>query len=166
MYYFINNKFIHSSKAKISFHDSGFLFGDGLFETMRFDNSKIFSINNHLNRLMKGLEIIDLKINKSKNELTKILYNVINKNSAKDGIIRLMITRGSSNKIDEDYKVPSIYISIKNFYEIPEKPVKIIYFNEISVSYLSLFTGSLFTFIMYPILWFPFELFRRLLKAG
>ena len=130
MYYFINNKFVHSSKAKISFHDSGFLFGDGLFETMRFDNSKIFSIDNHLNRLMKGLEIIDLKINKSKNELTKILYNVINKNSAKDGIIRLMITRGSSNKIDEDYKVPSIYISIKNFYDIPEKPVKIIYFNE------------------------------------
>ena len=130
MYYLINNKFIHSSKAKISFHDSGFLFGDGLFETMRFDNSKIFSINNHLNRLMKGLKIIDLRIDKSKNELTKILYDVINKNSAKDGIIRLMITRGSSNKIDEDYKVPSIYISIKNFYDIPEKPVKIIYFNE------------------------------------
>ena len=41
-----------------------------------------------------------------------------------------MITRGSSNKIDEDYKVPSLYISIKKFYDIPEKPVKIIYFNE------------------------------------
>ena len=77
MYYFINNKFIHSSKAKISFHDSGFLFGDGLFETMRFDNSKIFSINNHLNRLMKGLKIIDLEIDKSKNELTKILFSHI-----------------------------------------------------------------------------------------
>ena len=83
MYYFINNTFIHSSKAKISFHDSGFLFGDGLFETMRFDKGEIFSINNHLNRLMKGLKIIDLKIDKSKNELTKILYEQISKSKFK-----------------------------------------------------------------------------------
>ena len=48
MYYLVNNKFVHSEEAMISFHDSGFLYGDGLFETMRFDNGKIFSINKHL----------------------------------------------------------------------------------------------------------------------
>ena len=44
-YYYINNQFIESTKAMIPFNDAGFLYGDGLFETMRFDNRKIFSIH-------------------------------------------------------------------------------------------------------------------------
>ena len=66
MYYFINNKFVHTSKAKISFHDSGFLFGDGLFETMRFDDRKLFSPQKHIERLFSALDIIALQINKTK----------------------------------------------------------------------------------------------------
>ena len=43
MQYYINGKFVSSSKANIPFNDSGFLYGDGLFETMRFDGKNIFS---------------------------------------------------------------------------------------------------------------------------
>ena len=128
MYYLVNNKFVHSEEAMISFHDSGFLYGDGLFETMRFDNGKIFSINKHLDRLMRSLDIINLQLNQSNDDLIKMLYSVIDKNLITDGIIRLMITRGIvNNHILE----PSIYISIKKFYNIPISPVKVVYFNEI-----------------------------------
>ena len=127
MYYLVNNKFIDSKDAMIPFHDAGFLYGDGLFETMRFDNKKIFSIHNHLDRLIKGLDTINLKINQSREDLIKTLYSVINKNSINDGMLRLMITRGMINDIDLK---PSIYISIKSFYEVPNKPVKVIYFDE------------------------------------
>ena len=127
MYYLVNNKFINSKDAMIPFHDAGFLYGDGLFETMRFNNEKIFSIDNHLDRLIKGLNIINLQISQSREDLIEILYSVINKNSINDGILRLMITRGLIN--DSNSK-PSIYISIKNFYKVPGKPVKVIYFDE------------------------------------
>jgi len=40
----------------------GFLYGDGLFETMRFDNKKVFAYNKHLDRILRGLDIINLKI--------------------------------------------------------------------------------------------------------
>ena len=43
MYYYINGKFKLLEDANIPFDDAGFLYGDGLFETMRFDNGKIFS---------------------------------------------------------------------------------------------------------------------------
>ena len=66
MYYYINNKFIKSNDASVPFSDGGFLYGDGLFETMRFDNRQIFSINNHLDRLFQGLKIITLEVNYDK----------------------------------------------------------------------------------------------------
>ena len=62
MIYYVNGKYIDSSKANISIGDAGFLYGDGLFETMRFDNRKIFSPLKHIRRLQKGLEIVNLKI--------------------------------------------------------------------------------------------------------
>ena len=55
IYYYINGKWIDSSNATIPFNDSGFLYGDGLFETMRFDNGKIFYPQKHLKRLEKGI---------------------------------------------------------------------------------------------------------------
>ena len=64
MIYYVNGKYIDSSKANISIGDAGFLYGDGLFETMRFDNRKIFSSLKHIKRLQKGLEIVNLEINK------------------------------------------------------------------------------------------------------
>ena len=124
MQYYIDGKFISSKSAFVPFDDVGFLYGYGLFETMRFDNRKIFSINNHLNRLLNGLQIISIKIDKTKSDLEKILNKVININSLDSGILRLMITNG------DDIKSPRIFISIKPFYSIPKNPVKVIYFSE------------------------------------
>jgi len=125
IYYYINNQFIESSEAKVPFNDSGFLYGYGLFETMRFDNRKIFSPIKHLSRLQKGLDLIHLINNKNMNELLSLLNLVITKNNLSSGIIRLMITKGDIEK-----KTSSIYISIKPFYKIPTEPIKIIYLNE------------------------------------
>ena len=55
--YYINGEFVSSENAKVPFSDSAFLRGDGLFETIRFQNSKLFSINKHLDRLKHGLKI-------------------------------------------------------------------------------------------------------------
>ena len=129
-YYYINNQFIESTKAMIPFNDSGFLYGDGLFETMRFDDRRIFSIEKHLRRLTKGLDIISLKLNKSINDLSDLLNQVIEKNNINSGIIRLMITRGDLSIQNSKEMMPSIYISIKPFYTIPENAVKVLYLNE------------------------------------
>ena len=127
MYYLINNKFFNSKESQIPFDDSGFLFGDGLFETMRFDNKKIFSSNKHLERLKVGLKLINLNIPYSKHDLNIMLNKVISKNTINDGLLKLIITRGLES---ENYKNPKVYISIKKLYTIPQDPVKVIYFKE------------------------------------
>ena len=42
----------------------------------------------------------------------------------------------------------------------------VLYFNDMPVNYLSLLLGALFTFLLYPFLWFIFEILRRLMKVG
>jgi len=130
MQYYIKGEFKSSLEANIPFNDAGFLYGDGLFETMRFDDKIIFSYNNHINRLFKSLQIIDLKINKDEFQILNLLNKVIHINNLKSGIIRLMITRGNTDKEASDYHVPCLYISIKPFYSIPNTPVRVIYLNE------------------------------------
>ena len=130
MYYYINGKFKLLKDASIPFDDAGFLYGDGLFETMRFDNRIIFSPQKHLMRLSKGLDTIDLKIEENFDELLTLLNKVIDKNNLTSGIIRLMITRGIANKESSSFNIPRIYISIKPFYSIPANPVKVIYLDE------------------------------------
>jgi len=127
MIYYVNGKYVDASKATISISDSGFLYGDGLFETMRFDNREIFSSHKHIRRLQKGLEIVNLKINYNQNALLNLLNTVIEKNNLKSGIIRLMITRGDTNNISES---PSIIIIIKPFYDVPQNSVKVLYLEE------------------------------------
>ena len=50
---FINGKFIPLKNGKVSFRDAAFQFGDGIFETIRFENRKLFLVQKHINRLKK-----------------------------------------------------------------------------------------------------------------
>ena len=127
--YYINGKWVQSQKAKIPFNDVGFLYGDGLFETMRFDNKNIFSYQKHFKRLKKGLKIINLNMQFNKQQLYHLLNQAIIKNNLQSGILRLMVTRGTKNQQLTEI-TPNLYISISQFYPIPTNPVKIIFYNE------------------------------------
>ena len=70
--YYINGEFTPSSNAKISFSDAGFLYGDGLFETFRFQNNRLFYPEKHLKRLNDAFKIMNLKYDKSDAVLRKI----------------------------------------------------------------------------------------------
>ena len=114
IYYYIRNQYVESTNAIVPFNDAGFLYGDGLFETMRFDNRKVFSIGDHLNRLFIGLKQINLLIKIQKKDIKNLIYKLIDMNSLDSGIIRVMITRGVVEKFDKSHGKPSLYISIKS----------------------------------------------------
>ena len=66
---YINGEWLSTSKSNVPLYDAGFLLGDGLFETIRFNNKNIFRCNKHLDRLFSGLELIRINCSKSKNEI-------------------------------------------------------------------------------------------------
>ena len=91
---YFNGKFIPESEAKISIYDSSLMFGDMVFEMTRSFNKKHFKLEEHIDRLLLGLKILRINLNKTKKELIEICNETarINENSfLKDDEHRLMI---------------------------------------------------------------------------
>jgi branched-chain amino acid aminotransferase len=94
---YIDGAFLPESEAKISVFDHGLLYGDGVFEGIRFYNGRIFRLEGHLDRLWDSARAIYLTIPLSREEMTAALLATVRENELRDGYIRLIITRGIGN---------------------------------------------------------------------
>ncbi|RLD09364.1 MAG: branched-chain-amino-acid transaminase [Chlamydiae bacterium] len=90
----INGEIFSPENAKISVFDHGLLYGDGVFEGIRFYNSKIFKFDEHIDRLDQSARHILLKLPMSLNEIKQETIKTIKASNMKDGYIRLIVTRG------------------------------------------------------------------------
>ena len=57
---YLNGLFTPLENAKVSILDRVFCYGDGLFETMRVCNGKVFRLDQHIERLFSSLPLIFL----------------------------------------------------------------------------------------------------------
>src|SRR5437016_3547347 len=94
---FIDGKFYSQADAKISVFDHGLLYGDGIFEGIRFYNGRVFRLEEHLDRLWDSARSICLEIPMSMREMTDALLETIRQNDLREGYIRLLVTRGVGN---------------------------------------------------------------------
>ncbi len=94
---YIDGKFFREADAKISVFDHGLLYGDGIFEGIRFYNGRVFRLEEHLERLWDSARSICLEIPISRGEMTEALLETIRQNDLREGYIRLIVTRGVGN---------------------------------------------------------------------
>jgi branched-chain amino acid aminotransferase len=92
---YIDGTFYPESEAKISVFDHGLLYGDGVFEGIRFYNGRVFKLEEHIDRLFDSARAICLTIPATKSEMTEIILESIRQNDLRDGYIRLIVTRGA-----------------------------------------------------------------------
>lgn len=102
---FINGRFLPANKAVVSIFDRGFMYGDGLFETMRSYNGMIFALDLHLDRLIKSSKTIQISLKQSKKHLSNCLKELLelNKLTIGNAYVKLIVTRG----IDYGMLLPS-----------------------------------------------------------
>ena len=128
---FVNGDWQVASKSTVSLYDAGFLLGDGLFETIRFQNGRLFQPEKHLKRLHSGLNIIQIELDKSNTELISCLEEMVIRNDIRSGLLRLMITRGKIEGTPWNFTgIPNVYITIRPLTEEPKKPVKVVFYPE------------------------------------
>ena len=128
---FVNGDWQLASKSTVSLYDAGFLLGDGLFETIRFQNGRLFQPEKHLKRLHSGLNIIQIELDKSNTELISCLEEMVIRNDIRSGLLRLMITRGKIEGTPWNFSgTPNVYIAIRPLTEEPKKPVKVVFYPE------------------------------------
>lgn len=94
---YIDGQFFPEEEAKISVFDHGLLYGDGVFEGIRFYNGKIFSCEEHLERLYHSARAILLEIPLEVEEMKKALEETVRRNQLADGYVRLIVTRGKGS---------------------------------------------------------------------
>lgn len=90
----VDGKIVSEELATVSVFDHGLLYGDGIFEGVRFYNHQPFRLDKHLQRLFHSAKAIGLNIPYSQDELENAINEVILEFKQAEGYIRLVITRG------------------------------------------------------------------------
>ena len=92
---FLNGQFVPAEQARISVFDRGFLYGDGLFETLRVARGKPFRWRQHIERLGRGMEFLKLSCQFAFDELAGFAGELIRRNQMPEAVLRLTLSRGS-----------------------------------------------------------------------
>ena len=92
----LNGEFLPAAQALVPVTDRGFRFGDGVFETIRLENGRPYQWQLHLSRLNAGLTA--LRITPPAIDWRMVADELITRNGAENGFLRLTVTRGSGSK--------------------------------------------------------------------
>jgi aminodeoxychorismate lyase len=98
MFVFLNGQFVSEAEAVVPVNDRGFMYGDGLFETMRVVNGRPFRFAQHLERMTRGADFLKIKPSFTPKELEKLAAQLIEQNKMPDAILRVMLTRGPGER--------------------------------------------------------------------
>jgi aminodeoxychorismate lyase len=91
---FLNGQFVPEAQAVIPVNDRGFMYGDGLFETVRVVNGRPFRLAQHLERMTRGADFLKIKPPFAPKELQEFAEQLIEQNQLPEAILRITLTRG------------------------------------------------------------------------
>jgi len=127
-YTFINGSFISESKASISVEDAGFMYGDGVFETIRSYHGNPFKLEEHLERLNLSLEFLKYNLHFDRTYIKAAIFDLLLKNRLlqKDAYIKIIITRSKyGERFHYDFKIkPDLIIIAKKMLPYPDEYYK------------------------------------------
>lgn len=115
---FLNTEIIDSSQASINCADGGFLFGAGLFETMRASNGVVFALDEHLDRLFTSAEKLKINLRGDKKFIADAVYETLNANGLKEARIRITATTGA---LATENPQPTLVVTATNFEAYPKE---------------------------------------------
>lgn len=108
----LDGEIVNKAEAKVSVFDHGLLYGDGIFEGIRFYNGRVFRLKEHIERLFLSARAILLNLPWTVEEVCQYTVDTIKANGLTDGYVRLVITRGEGGLGLNPYlcETPSMFI--------------------------------------------------------
>ena len=94
MHVYLNDRLVPRTEATVSVFDHGFMYGDGVYETMRVYDGVVFMMDEHLMRLFRSAALIGLTIPLDAERIKAAIYDTLDANSLRSAYVRLTISRG------------------------------------------------------------------------
>ena len=121
MLVYVNGHFVPQDEARVSVYDHGYLYGDGIYETMRAYGGKIFLLKRHLSRLKRSADAIALALPLPLEKIGDALIEALTVNKLREAYIRIQVSRGTG-EIGLDPALclaPTMVILVKPFKDYP-----------------------------------------------
>ncbi len=97
--YILNGKTYENQDKTITPMSQAFMFGYGLFETMKVLKGKILFLDEHLERLNKGCKTLKLELNEKKSKIKENCYKLLKLSEIENGVLKILYAKGN----DENY---------------------------------------------------------------
>jgi branched-chain amino acid aminotransferase len=118
----LNGRFVEEGRARVPVFDRGFMYGDGVFETMRSYAGVVFKLDEHIGRLFASMSVLGIKPPFSRAYIKWALYRALKVNRIKCAYIKVVVTRGQGRFGigHRDKFCPNAVIVAKEFEGYPE----------------------------------------------
>ncbi len=111
-YWYVGGRWVHPHEAVISINDIAVLRGYSAFEALRTYDRRPFHLDEHLKRLYRSAELIELEISWPTTFIADVINETIGRNSYRHAAIRLLVTGGESEDSITPTGQPTLVVMI------------------------------------------------------
>ena len=94
MWLYLNDQFVQKEHARVSVFDHGFLYGDGVYETLRVYEGRVLLLERHIARLHQSCELIGLDLSIQDEQWMPIVSELLSRNALRNAGLRITVSRG------------------------------------------------------------------------
>lgn len=119
----LNGSVMPLESAVTSVADHAHLYGDGLFEGIRFYRNRVWKLDEHLERLYHGIRYLGFEMTITVKDLRSTVLDVCRQAQISDGYIRLNVSRGTGLGLDPKGidRTPNVMIMVSTLSLYPEE---------------------------------------------
>lgn len=104
----LNSQVVERDDVSIDPEDRGYQFGDGIYEVVRAYNGTYFCLDEHVDRLFKSAEKIEMAIPHTKEEIKSLMKDILKENKVDTGNLYMQVTRGIASPRNHTYPDGSV----------------------------------------------------------
>lgn len=122
---YFNGSLRQENEVALSMLDRSYLYGEGLFETMRATQGFIPFLQEHLDRLFRGMDLLQMQMDISGAKLEFALYQTLHHNHLKNAYLRLNLSRENKEVgSTEPSENLNLIVMARPFIKIPQRIYK------------------------------------------
>ena len=148
---YYNGKYDLIENMTVPMNDRACFFGDGLFEVAYVRNYKIYALDEHMDRLYAGAEVLGYNMPITKDDFCALLYELSSKVDSPDQLLYWQVSRGTEMRshAPQSALIANIWVTIRPKVMLaPYEPAKLITFPDTRFFHCNMKTLNLLPTVM------------------